>query len=170
MLHISLEYAGVWDLVKTRSPRFAPLMTYNTPTAESLYLNTVHASSNFVLSESLKELRQARYHYGKTYEQFLKITYDCLKLPVFLCQGETKIEDTLSPQRAQTERKITYKMWAEEENWVQHLTTAHSGRVPSNVTTIVRQMFVPKSAGKRKWNGKMVARGRRRRRWCSPHE
>jgi hypothetical protein len=38
LLHTTLEYAGVWDLVKTRSPRFAPLMTYNTPTAESLYL------------------------------------------------------------------------------------------------------------------------------------
>jgi hypothetical protein len=75
-------------------------------------LNTIHTSSKFVLSEqcvSLKQLRQARYHFGKTCEQFLKILYDNLKLPVFLRQGGTDIEDALSPQRPQTDRKVTYK-------------------------------------------------------------
>jgi hypothetical protein len=119
-------------------------------------LNTMYASSKFVLSDqcvSRKQLRQARYRQGKTYESFMKQLFDGLKLPPFLRHGETEIiDDTLSPQRPTTNKKVTYQMWAEDEDWVRFRTSAHSGHVPSNINQLVRQMFLPNSSEKRKRN------------------
>jgi hypothetical protein len=44
-------------------------------------------------------------------------------------------------------------MWAEEEAWMDFRTTQHPVHVPSNITTLVQQEFLPGSGGKRKRKG-----------------
>jgi hypothetical protein len=82
---------------------------------------------------------------GKTYKAFLEILCDTLELPEILRTGDG--EDALSPQRPYaTKKRISYNMWAVEEEWVTFRTTLHSGRVPSHLTTLVQQEFLPTSA------------------------
>jgi hypothetical protein len=118
-------------------------------------LNAMHASSEFVLSEqcdSRKKLLAARSYHGKTYGDFVQLLYDELQMPTIL-RGAADIDDTMSPQRPKTtKRRISYNMWATEEEWINFRTTPHSGHVPSHIPTLVRDDFYifPSSAEKRK--------------------
>jgi hypothetical protein len=115
-------------------------------------LNATHAAKEVLVSEQCdtwSKLLAARTYYGKTYKAFLKILYDTLELPEILRSGDG--EDALSPQRPYaTKKRISYNMWAVEEEWVKFRTTLHSGHVPSHLTTLVQQKFLPTSASKRK--------------------
>jgi hypothetical protein len=118
-------------------------------------LNAMHAMSDFVSSQecaSRKQLLAARTSKGKTYASFLQTLFDKLEMPVLLRDMEaTGIDDTMSPQRPKTsKRRITYEMWGRDEEWVAFRTTPHSGHVPSHIPTLVRDDFLPDSAGKRK--------------------
>jgi hypothetical protein len=63
------------------------------------------------------------------------------------------IDNPQSPNRHMLpKRRVTYDMWAEDEEWVQFRTVPHPGHVPSNITTLVQLKFLPRSAGKRKRN------------------
>jgi hypothetical protein len=71
-------------------------------------------------------------------------------MPEILC-GVAVVNDSLSPQRPRTtKRRITYNMWAADEEWIKFRTTPHSGHVPSHIPTLVRDDFLPCSADKRK--------------------
>lgn len=41
-------------------------------------------------------------------------------------------------------------MWSTQEEWIKFRTTPHSGHVPSQIPTLIRDDFLPSSAGKRK--------------------
>ena len=70
-------------------------------------------------------------------------------MPEILRSSES--EDALSPQRPHaTTKRVSYNMWAVDEEWVKFRTTKHSGHVPSHLTTLVQQKFLPGSASKRK--------------------
>jgi hypothetical protein len=115
-------------------------------------LNSMHAMSEFVLSDqcvSRKQLLAARSSHGKTYAAFLQTLFDTLEMPVLL-RGVADINDSLSPPRPTTKkRRITYTMWCKEEDWIKFRTTPHSGHVPSHLPTLIRDEFLPSSAGKR---------------------
>jgi hypothetical protein len=116
-------------------------------------LNAMHASKHFVLSErctTRKKLLAARAYHGKTFVAFLKTLYDTVEIPEILRVNDS-MDDVGSPQRPHIGKgRVTYDMWAEDEAWVKFRTSPHPGHVPSNITTLVRQMFLTSSAGKRK--------------------
>jgi hypothetical protein len=118
-------------------------------------LNAMRTMSAFVLSDkcnSRKQLLAARNSKGKTYAAFLQMLFDKLEMPsVLRCGGTVGVDDLLSPQRPKTsKRRVTYNMWAEEDEWITFRTTPHSGHVPSHIPTLVEDAFLPPSAGKRK--------------------
>jgi hypothetical protein len=117
-------------------------------------LNAIHASYDSVLSErcdTRKKFLAARTYHGRTFVAFLKTIYDSLEMPNLLAGGTATVADLLSPIRPKHScRKVTYEMWSQEEEWVKFRTTPHPCHVPSNISILVRQLFLPSSAGKRK--------------------
>jgi hypothetical protein len=60
MLHTTLEYAGVWDLVKTRQGRLPPLVSYKTTTTEKVYLRWSSSVIVFVAYQNCAPWFEAR--------------------------------------------------------------------------------------------------------------
>jgi hypothetical protein len=106
-------------------------------------LSATHAVKEVLVSEQCdtqSKLLAARTYHGKTYKAFLKILYDTLELREKLRTGDG--EDALSPQRPDaTNKRISYNIWAVEEEWVKFRTTLHSGHVPSHLTTLIQCPF-----------------------------
>jgi hypothetical protein len=118
-------------------------------------LEPISASSEIVLSDrcvTRKKFLAARTYHGKPFVEFLKTLYDSMEMPEILYGGQSSaIDDAMSPQQPQERKgRVPYDMWAEEEEWVKFRTVPHSGHVPSNIATLVQQLFLTSSAGKRK--------------------
>lgn len=115
-------------------------------------LNAMNAARETTMSEQCDtrtKLLAARKYYGTTFKEFMKILFDSLQMPELLRNSES--EDALSPQRPKaTTKRVSYNMWAADEEWVKFRNTRHSGHVPSHLTTLVQQKFLPGSASKRK--------------------
>jgi hypothetical protein len=75
-----------------------------------------------------------------------------VEMPTILRGSDTAhMDDALSPPRPIPRKgKVMYEMWAKEDEWVQFRTTKHTGHVPSQISTLVLQLFLSSSAGKRK--------------------
>jgi hypothetical protein len=117
-------------------------------------LNSINAAKESIFSEQCvtrSKLLAARTYHGKTYIEFLKTLYDSLEMPEILRSGGVENAVAVSPQRPYvTKKRVPYNMWAVDEEWVNFRTTQHSGHVPSHLTTLVQQKFLPGSASKRK--------------------
>jgi hypothetical protein len=72
-----------------------------------------------------------------------------MEMPEILT-GVENVDDTLSPQRPSSTKKATYRQWDEDEEWVDFRLAPHTGHVPSNLSTLVKQKFMKGSGEKRK--------------------